>query len=79
MLIHNQGLRLDSEAFSTSPVASLYVDADEPSLNARREKFSLQYAIKIAANLSSPAHEVSFTPKIVSEHDQEIPQSQTAD
>ena len=30
--IHNQGLRLALRAFRTSPVASLYVEADEPSL-----------------------------------------------
>ena len=29
---HNQGLRLALGAFRTSPVASLYVEADEPSL-----------------------------------------------
>ena len=33
--IHNQGLRL---ALGTSPVASPYVEADEPSLYSRREK-----------------------------------------
>ena len=30
--IQNQGLRLALGAFRTSPVASLYVEADEPSL-----------------------------------------------
>ena len=44
--IHNQGLRLALGAFRTSPVASLYVEADEPSLYSRREKLSLQYAIR---------------------------------
>ena len=48
--IHNQGLRLALGAFRTSPVASLYVEADEPSLYSRREKLSLQYAIRLAAN-----------------------------
>ena len=43
--VHNQGLRLALGAFRTSPVASLYVEADEPSLYSRREKLSLQYAI----------------------------------
>ena len=47
--IHNQGLRLALGAFRTSPVASLYVEADEPSLYSRREKLSLQYAIRLAA------------------------------
>ena len=35
------------------------VEADEPSLNTRREKLSLQYAIRIA----DPAHDVTFQPK----------------
>ena len=47
--LHNQGLRLALGAFRTS-VASLYVEADEPSLYSRREKLSLQYAIRLAAN-----------------------------
>ena len=46
--IHNQGLRLALVVFRTSPVASLYVEADEPSLYSRREKLSLQYAIRLA-------------------------------
>ena len=57
--IHNQGLRLALGAFRTS-VACLYVEADEPSLYSRREKLSLQYAIRLAANPSNPAHEVTF-------------------
>ena len=36
--IHNQGLRLALGVFRTSPVASLYAEADEPSLYSRREK-----------------------------------------
>ena len=58
--IHHQGLRLALGAFRTSPTASLYVEADEPSLNTRREKLSLQYAIRIAENNSNPAHDVTF-------------------
>ena len=60
--MHNQGLRLAVGAFRTSPVASLYVEADEPSFYPRREKLSLQYAIRLAAN---PAHEVTFPPNYV--------------
>ena len=58
--VHNQGLRLALGAFRTSPVSSLKVEADEPSLWLRREKLSLQYAIKLAAN---PAFEVTFPPQ----------------
>ena len=61
--IHHQGLRLALGAFRTSPVASLYVEAEEPSLATRREKLSLQYAIRFAENPSNPAHEVTFPPK----------------
>ena len=46
--VHNQGLRLALGAFRTSPVSSLNVEADEPSLWLRREKLSLQYAIRLA-------------------------------
>ena len=58
--INNQGLRLALGAFRTSPAASLYVEADEPSLYSRREKLSLKYAIRLTANPSHPAHEVTF-------------------
>ena len=68
--IHNQGLRLALGAFRTSPVASLYVEADEPSLYSRREKLSLQYAIRLAANPSNPAHEVTFPPNCVDLYEQ---------
>ena len=62
--IHNQGLRLALGAFRTSSVTSLYVEADEPSLYPRREKLSLQYAIRLAANPSNPAHEVNIPTKL---------------
>ena len=57
--IHNQGLRLCLGAFRTSPVESLYVDAHEPSLGARRAKLSLQYATKIKLP-NHPAHNAVF-------------------
>ena len=41
--IHNQGLRLTLGAFRTSPVNSLYAEANEPSLHLRTKKLSLQY------------------------------------
>ena len=63
--IHNQGLRLVLGAFRTSPVASLYVEADEPSLYSRREKLSLQYAIRLAVNISNPTHKVTFPPNYI--------------
>ena len=68
--IHNQGLRLALGALRTSPIASHYVEADEPSLYSRREKLSLQYAIRLAANPSNPAHEVTFPPNYVNLYEQ---------
>ena len=68
--IHSQGLRLALGAFRTFPVSSLYVEADESSLYLRREKLSLQYAIRLAAILSNPAHEVTFPPNYVDLYEQ---------
>ena len=65
--VHHQGLRLALGAFRTSPVESLYVEAEEPSLYLRREKLTLQYAIRLAANPSNPAHKVTFPPYISDE------------
>ena len=62
--VHNQGLRLALGGFRKSPVSSLNVEADEPSLWLRREKLSLQYAIRLDANPSNPAFEVTFPPQL---------------
>ena len=43
--VHNQGLRLCLGAFRTSPVQSLYVEANEPPLDMRRTRLSLQYGV----------------------------------
>ena len=67
--IHNQGLRLALGAFRTSHVASIYVEADEPSFYSRREKISLKHAIRLAAIPSTPAQEVLFPPKCVDLHE----------
>ena len=61
--VHHQGLRLALGAFRTSPVQSLYVEAEEPSLYLRRDKLALQYAIRIAANPSSPVHKTAVIMK----------------
>ena len=62
--VHHQGLRLALGAFRTSPVESLYVEAEEPSLYLRREKLALQYAIRLAANPTNPTYKVTFQPHI---------------
>ena len=60
--IHHQGLRLCLGAFRTSPVDSLYVEANEPSLDLRRLKLTLQYIIKLIANIDNPAYNYVFHP-----------------
>ena len=61
--VHNQGLRLSLGAFRSSPVESLYVEAQEPPLEIRREKLALQYILKLKANPGNPAYDVVFNPK----------------
>jgi ribonuclease HI len=61
--VQNQGLRLCLGAFRTSPVQSLYVEANEPPLHLRWEKLSLQYALKLRSNPDNPTHERTFTPR----------------
>ena len=58
--IHNQGLRLALGAFKTSPINSLYVEANEPSLNLRRKKLGMQYYLKLKSNPDNPTHAVVF-------------------
>ena len=69
--VHNQGLRLALGAFRTSPISSLNVEADEPALWLRREKLSLQYAIRLTANPSNPAFEVTFPPQFQEYYERE--------
>ena len=54
--IHHQGIRLALGAFRTSPADSLLVEANEPLLNDRREKLSLQFALKLKSNRSNPTY-----------------------
>ncbi|PJE78782.1 Ribonuclease H [invertebrate metagenome] len=61
--IHNQGLRLALGAFRTTPVQSLYVEANEPSLNDRRKKLTLQYAAQLKSNPKNPAFDLVVNPQ----------------
>ena len=58
--IHHQGLRLALGAFRTSPVESLYAEANEPPLNLRRKRLGLQYAVKLMSDHKNPAFETVF-------------------
>ena len=74
--IHHQGLRIATGAFRTSPVNSLYAEANEPSLYLRRKKLSLQYAIKLKSNPTNPAYQYVFTPmykQLFNKHPRIIP------
>ena len=52
--VHNQDLRFCLGAFRTSHVESLYVDAHEPRVGARRAKLSLQYVSRSCHCLNIP-------------------------
>ena len=45
--IHHLGLCIALRAFTTSPIESLYIEANEPPLSLRRYKLALQYYIKL--------------------------------
>ena len=60
--VADQGLRLALGAFRTSPINSLYAEANEPSLNLRRKKLSMQYYLKLKSNPENPTHKVVFDP-----------------
>ena len=52
--IQNQGLRICLGAFRTSPMQSLYVEANEPPLYLRFDKLCIQYALKLRSNPENP-------------------------
>ena len=54
--IHNSGLRLALGAFCTSPIASLYTEANEAPLEERRLKLSMHYYVKTRACIDNLAH-----------------------
>ena len=65
--IHHQGLRLALGAFRTTPCESLYVEANECSLNDRRDKLAMQYSTKLASNPQNPAFKSTLYPKLATE------------
>ena len=60
--IHHQGIRQALGDFRTPPADSLLVEANEPSLNDRREKLSLQFASKLKSNRSNPTYNTVLRP-----------------
>ena len=63
--VHNQGLRLSLGAFRTSLVRTLYVKANEPPLDMRSTRLSLQYCVKLMSNEINPAYSAVFQSDIV--------------
>ena len=63
--VHNQGL----QAFRTSPVQSLYVEANKPPLDMRRTRLSLQYGVNLMSNEVNPAYSVVFQSDIVATYE----------
>ena len=61
--IQNQGLRICLGAFRTSPMQSLYVEANESPLYLRFDKLCIQYALKLRSNPDNPAYDVVFNPQ----------------
>ena len=68
--IQNHALRLCLGAFRTSPVESLQVEANEPPLEFRRNKLSLQYLVKLKSNASNPNSHIAFEPQFSELYDQ---------
>ncbi|KAJ8048996.1 hypothetical protein HOLleu_01530 [Holothuria leucospilota] len=58
--IHNQGLGICLGAFRTSPMQSIYIEANEPPLQIRWEKLSLQFAMKLRSHRHNPTFETAF-------------------
>ena len=54
--IHNSGFRLALGAFCTSPISSLYREANETPLGERRLKLSMHYYLKTRACVDNPAY-----------------------
>lgn len=55
--VHHQGLRLATGAFRTSPVLSLYAEANEFSLDNRRFALGLMYSLRIRSVPEHPARD----------------------
>ena len=66
-IVHHQGLRL-----RRSIVECLYVEANEPSLEHIRMKLGMQYATKLKAYPSNPAHDCVVNPLYENVYDKQL-------
>ena len=53
-VVHNMALRICTGAYRTSPVESLYVDAEIPPLSIRREELGLRYLCRVLTSKLNP-------------------------
>ena len=60
-VIHHAGIRLAIGAFKSSPIESLYVEANELPLALRREELAMKYALKIKSNRNNPTYQTLFS------------------
>ena len=60
--VYNSGLRVCTGALRTSPVESLYVDAQEVPLELRRAELTLRYMVKISGITTNPNSRYIFHP-----------------
>ena len=58
--VHHCAIRIATGAFRTSPITSLLVEANEPSLSMRREKLCMSYALRIRHMPSHPTYGCLF-------------------
>ena len=56
-VFHRQGIRLCLGAFKSSPIESLYVEANEPPLELRRDELAMRYSLKIKSNPNNPVYD----------------------
>ena len=56
-ILHRHGLRMCLGAFKSSPIQSLYVEANEPPLELRRKELAIRYALKIKSNPNNAAYD----------------------
>ena len=66
--IHHRGLRLETSAFYTSPVESLYAEAGELPLNYRRNVLLCRYACRLLSMPNHPSYPLFFETSLDSQY-----------
>ena len=61
--VYHTRLRLALSAFKTTPIESLYAEANEPPPKLRCNSLALKYYTKLKADLNNSTHDSTFYPK----------------